>query len=230
MSDYREDEGKQWQVDITGEINPLSGRAEWTLRTLDPETDKRPEDPLAGFLPPNDESGRGEGHVSFLIRPRSDVVAGTYVSNSATIVFDSNKAIETNQVWNTIGAPIELSDGASEAADPGAVVSYTHILTNTGREKETLEIKMNPPAGWGFDLIGGEYPAGTLELPLTVSPDMTTTFEVSLTVPVDVLSGTYTTVITASSIAGDAVYDVVTDTTTVITLHKIYLPLVVRNR
>jgi hypothetical protein len=230
VSDYREGEGKQWWVDIAGEINPLSGRAEWTLRTLDPETGELPEDPLAGFLPPNDEGGRGEGHVSFSIRPWSDVVAGTYVSNSATIVFDSNEAIETNHVWNTIGAPIELSGGASEAADPGAVVSYTHILTNTGQNKETLEIGVNPPDGWAFDLIGGQYPNGTLELPLTVSPDTTATFDVSLTVPVDVLSGTYTTVVTAGSRAGDAVYDVVTNTITVITHPKIYLPLVVRNR
>ena len=75
-----------------------------------------PTDPLAGFLPPNDETGRGEGHVSFTIRPRADVQAGTVVTNIASIVFDTNEPILTNQVWNTIGRSNNPPDAVDDSA------------------------------------------------------------------------------------------------------------------
>jgi RHS repeat-associated protein len=109
VSDYREDVDKEWWVDITGEINPLTGRVEWTFRTLDPETGELPEDPLAGFLPPNDDTGRGEGHVTFSVQPRSDAPDGTVLTNQATIIFDTEASITTNEVANRIGEIREYS-------------------------------------------------------------------------------------------------------------------------
>ncbi|MBC8255426.1 MAG: hypothetical protein H8E35_15560, partial [Ardenticatenia bacterium] len=79
-----------------------TGQVEWTFRTLDPETGELPEDALAGFLPPNDETGRGEGHVVFSIRPNSDRPDGTVLTNQATIVFDTEASIVTNEVTNTL--------------------------------------------------------------------------------------------------------------------------------
>ncbi len=64
-----------------------------------------PEDPLTGFLPPEDGTGRGQGHVSFLIRPKVNVALGTRITNTANIVFDTNEPIATNEAWNTIGIP-----------------------------------------------------------------------------------------------------------------------------
>ena len=102
VADYREGVDKEWWVDIASEINPLTGQVEWTFRTLDPETGELPEDALAGFLPPNDETGRGEGHVVFSIRPNSDRPDGTVLTNQATIVFDTEASIVTNEVTNTL--------------------------------------------------------------------------------------------------------------------------------
>jgi len=71
---------------------------------LDPQTGKPPTDPLAGFLPPNNPADhRGEGHVAFGVRPRSDLAWGTLIMNRATIVFDTEASITTNEVMNTIG-------------------------------------------------------------------------------------------------------------------------------
>jgi RHS repeat-associated protein/uncharacterized repeat protein (TIGR01451 family) len=83
----------------------LSGRqVSWVLRTLDPNTGELPQDPLAGFLPPEDGSGRGQGHVTFSVRVRSDARLGAVVSNSAAIVFDTNPAVSTRTVTSTVTA------------------------------------------------------------------------------------------------------------------------------
>jgi hypothetical protein len=103
VADHREGVDKEWWVDIEVELSPATGKAEWTFWTLDPETGDLPEDVFAGFLPPNDETGRGEGHVAFAIQPREDAPHGTIVSNQASIVFDTNEPIATNAVTNTIG-------------------------------------------------------------------------------------------------------------------------------
>jgi hypothetical protein len=83
-------------------VSALTGRVRWTLLCLDPDTGLPPEDPLAGFLPPNDSTGRGEGHVSFTVRPKINVPNGTVLTNKASIVFDANPAIETNLVTNVV--------------------------------------------------------------------------------------------------------------------------------
>ncbi len=103
VEDYRPEITKTWWVDVHTSLNLTSGRLQWALRTLDPETGQLPEDPLAGFLPPNDAHGRGEGWLVFTIRPRADLPAGTVITNQATIVFDVNAPIATNSVYNTVG-------------------------------------------------------------------------------------------------------------------------------
>ncbi len=93
----------QMAIDILASLNPQTGRIEWRLRAIDTATGLPPEDPYAGFLPPENGTGRGQGHVSFLIKPRVDVSAGTRITNTASIVFDTNAPIMTNEVWNTFG-------------------------------------------------------------------------------------------------------------------------------
>jgi hypothetical protein len=92
-------------IDIEASVNIQTGRLEWRLKAIDTATDDFPEDPLAGFLPPEDGSGRGQGYVSFFIKPKADIPLGTQITNKASIVFDTNEAIETNEVWNTIDNP-----------------------------------------------------------------------------------------------------------------------------
>ena len=105
VEDYREEVEKSWWVDVQVALNYATGRVRWTFRTLDPQTEDLPLDPLAGFLPPNDETGRGEGHVAFTIRPRAGSPDGTVLTNEASIIFDTNDPIVTNEVTNTIRQP-----------------------------------------------------------------------------------------------------------------------------
>ncbi|MCW5553063.1 MAG: hypothetical protein KIS67_13000 [Verrucomicrobiae bacterium] len=73
-----------------------------TLTALDPNTGWYPEDPLTGFLYPNDDTGRGDGSISYLIRALSGLPTGATITNRADIIFDYNDPIITPQVLNTI--------------------------------------------------------------------------------------------------------------------------------
>lgn len=54
-------------------LDSSTGRAYWYMRSVDPSTaDGWPVDPYAGFLPPNDGKGNGEGYVAYRIRVRDD--------------------------------------------------------------------------------------------------------------------------------------------------------------
>ena len=101
--DYRAGVDKTWWVDVSGVLDPDSGQITWQFTTLDPDTGELPLDVYAGFLPPNDTTGRGEGHVSFTIDPAPDVSKGATITNQASIVFDTNDPIVTNVYTNVIG-------------------------------------------------------------------------------------------------------------------------------
>jgi hypothetical protein len=92
-------------VRVEAALDPATGVITWTLASVDPLTGDLPEDPLAGFLPPNDEAHRGEGYVAFTVRLRDGVADGTEVENQAAIVFDVNEPIWTNVVVNRVGEP-----------------------------------------------------------------------------------------------------------------------------
>jgi hypothetical protein len=86
------------------------------LSALDPLTGWFPEDPLVGLLYPEDGTGRGQGHITYLVSPRAGTPTGTVITNRASIVFDYNDPILTPQVFITIDAGAPQS---SVAALPG---------------------------------------------------------------------------------------------------------------
>ena len=59
----------QLRVDVSAALNPYNGRVDWRLKAIDTATGLLPDDPLAGFLPPEDGTGHGQGHVSFPSSP-----------------------------------------------------------------------------------------------------------------------------------------------------------------
>jgi hypothetical protein len=93
---------KDLLVRVTAELNEITGIARWTFRSLDPDTQELPEDPFAGFLPPNTTSPEGEGSVQFTIAPRPGLSTDTRIENQARIVFDLNEPIDTPVWTNTI--------------------------------------------------------------------------------------------------------------------------------
>lgn len=109
-----------------------SGALTWRMKTVDPETGDWPEDALAGFLPPNDDTGRGEGHVTFRIMPKPDSLNGTIITNMATIVFDTEAAIDTNEVQNLIGVFADVDGSATVNAIDVQLVINEALGISTG--------------------------------------------------------------------------------------------------
>ncbi len=124
-------------VDISAQRYPGSGTVRWTLKSIDPETGELPEDPYAGFLPPEDGSGRGQGHVSFTVKARNDRTAGTTITNTASIVFDTEAPISTNQVSNTIADAAPSAPTNPGVPDGSTDVAVSAVLSWTGCEYAT---------------------------------------------------------------------------------------------
>jgi hypothetical protein len=85
-------------------LDAVNGLVTWTFLSVDPSTGRVPDDPFAGFLPPNLASPEGEGFVSFTVRSPDDVPTGTQVTAEATIVFDTEVPILTPEALNTFDA------------------------------------------------------------------------------------------------------------------------------
>lgn len=75
-----------------------------TFSSLDTATGEVTDDPLAGFLPPNDASHRGEGHFSYRVNLKNNVQDNYEVKNTAHIIFDANEPIATNTTSHFVDA------------------------------------------------------------------------------------------------------------------------------
>jgi hypothetical protein len=104
--------GRQLEVHIEVRLDRTSGRLTAQFMTLDPLTEL-PPDVQSGFLPPEDGTGRGQGHVSYVIRPKPDRATGTEIRNVAVIQFDFGQTIGTNQ--RDPHDPSQGTDSALEA-------------------------------------------------------------------------------------------------------------------
>jgi RHS repeat-associated protein len=98
-----------WLEDGVFSVNFLS---------IDPETGMPPPVDI-GFLPPETDpaTGRGQGYVTYLIRPQPDLPGGTEIRNIATIQFDFSLEIDTNQI-----DPMDKTKGTDP--DKEALVSF----------------------------------------------------------------------------------------------------------
>ena len=107
-----------YYVDVSATVDVEKGEITWILTTIDPATGEQPIDASIGFLPVNDtiydpndhsivlEEGthRGEGFVSYTIRPKSGSATGSRIDAEATIVFDTQPPIATPAIFNTLDA------------------------------------------------------------------------------------------------------------------------------
>ena len=101
MVDLRPD-GIDCLADIEAGLNLDTGELIVTFEAIDPETGAPPTDPMVGILYPNDETGRGQGHVAYRVSARADAPPGAVIENQARITFDVNAPIDTPSVTNTL--------------------------------------------------------------------------------------------------------------------------------
>lgn len=92
---------KNLLVKVQADLNLTNGLVTWSFKSIDPETGDLPEDPFNGFLVPNVIAPQGEGQVLFQINPKPGL-QGRAIRNHASIVFDVNAPLITNEWFNTI--------------------------------------------------------------------------------------------------------------------------------
>ncbi len=93
---------KQLLVIVGGRLNKTTGLLTWRFTSVDPVTGQFPDDPLAGFLPPNKVPPEGDGSVLFTVMPQKGLSTGTEIRNRAQIIFDTNAPIDTPEWLNTL--------------------------------------------------------------------------------------------------------------------------------
>ncbi len=120
--------GETFDVLVQIGINLGSGLITAQFFSVDPLTEL-PPDVLTGFLPPEDGSGRGMGHISYTIQPKANLATGTQIRNVADVSFDEQPIIATDQISET--DPTQGTDPAKEALvtiDSGAPTSSVAAL------------------------------------------------------------------------------------------------------
>jgi uncharacterized repeat protein (TIGR01451 family) len=141
--------GSNFQVQVQIGIQPGSGLVHASFYSIDPNTSLPPPVNI-GFLPPEDGTGRGQGHVTYTIRAKASLPNGTQLTNVALISFDNQPSIATDQV-----------DDSNPAAgvDPGKQclitldsVPPTSSVLPLPAQSQLLQI----PVSWtGQDYAGG---------------------------------------------------------------------------
>ena len=90
-------DGQAFDVLVEAGIHTSTGQVYATFQSINPDT-MLPPDVLAGFLPPENGTGRGMGDISFMVQANAGLATGTQIRNVALITFDSNSPIATDQV------------------------------------------------------------------------------------------------------------------------------------
>jgi hypothetical protein len=143
-------------VKVDARLNEETGLVTWKFTSLDPASGLPTDDPLAGFLPPNIHPPDGEGSVFFTAMPKPSLLTGSELSNRASIVFDSNAAIQT-PVWrNTLDISAPASEVREVAAAPCSAslnVQWSGTDAGSGIRSYTVHVSDNggPFTVWQSD-------------------------------------------------------------------------------
>ncbi|RMG34096.1 MAG: hypothetical protein D6720_10205, partial [Gammaproteobacteria bacterium] len=90
--------------------DPASAR--WVIQAIDPLTGEQIQDGTRGLFPPNTEGGKGEGFVTFTVKPGEDVATGTHITAQARVLFDTAAPEETTELTQVVDgqAPVTTLD------------------------------------------------------------------------------------------------------------------------
>jgi hypothetical protein len=106
------------RVYVDAALDRATRTVTWRLATIDPDTGLLDTDPDAGFLPPEDGTGRGDGRVTYSARLLDAVADGASAAARARIVFDVNPPIDT-PVWTNRVDREPPRSAVTSATQPG---------------------------------------------------------------------------------------------------------------
>ena len=70
-------EGNDLVIDVDIALDYATRTLSASFMALDPETGWMPEDPMVGLLYPNDDTGRGDGHLAYVVNTVAGLASGT---------------------------------------------------------------------------------------------------------------------------------------------------------
>lgn len=119
-------------VDVVAGIDVDKREVFWKFNSIDPETGLVPTDVNKGFLAVNDSLHSGEGFVNYTIQASDEVITNDSVKAQATIVFDDNESIITNEAFNTFDTDSPVSTITSQLTFVDQNVDLTLSGTDSG--------------------------------------------------------------------------------------------------
>ena len=175
-------EGHDLVIDVAITLDRTERTLSASFLCLDPDTGWMPEDPMIGLLYPNDDMGRGDGHIAYVVNTVDGLASGTEITNKARIYFDWNDPIDTPLVLNTVDAEaptgrIEPFDDTTpgyvtgvtvrwsgeDDANGSGVAGYDIYYRADGEEEYTLWLESTPNTEATFSGIGTEGVERTYE-------------------------------------------------------------------
>jgi hypothetical protein len=128
---YQNTDGTPLNVQVALSFNVQTGLLTVTFTSLDPATGEAPTGVFDGFLPPDNQSGVGEGFVQYTIQPKAGLTTGAAITQQAAVVFDTNAPLSTAPVVNTIDAGPPTS---SVSPLPGTESSANFTVSWSGQD------------------------------------------------------------------------------------------------
>jgi RHS repeat-associated protein len=145
------DDDYDFSIQVRVEIWLQNGTLYANFTSLDPENaaSELPPPVDVGFLMPENETGRGQGYVSFAVAPKPGLPSSTSVRNIATIRFDGQTSIDTNQV-----DPMDPEKGTDPAKE--ALVTFDTGLPSSTMAPLPAEVHPSFAVSWsGTDADSG---------------------------------------------------------------------------
>ena len=142
-------------VRVSAKVDTVSGAMTWRFVTLDPDTGDVPQDPFAGFLPPNVSAPEGEGGFTFTTFLRDDQTTGDTLGTEALIFFDENEPIPTGRWTNVVDESRPRSSLLPDyewLSDSVLVINYGGSDRGAGVEDYTLRIRRDTSEWLPVDL------------------------------------------------------------------------------
>jgi RHS repeat-associated protein len=144
--------GLTFNVLIELAFNTTTGVVTATFQSIDPTTELPPP-VLIGFLPPEDGTGRGLGYFSYTAMLKAGLPTGTEIRNVATVIFDDNQPITTDQVDpHDAGKGLDQAKQALNTIDAVAPTSSVAALPAVSPASFTVTWSgQDDPGGSGID-------------------------------------------------------------------------------
>ena len=140
--------GVSFEVHIDAGIHLATGEVYAQFTSIDPVMGLPPAVDI-GFLPPEDGTGCGQGHISYVIKFKENLDEGTEVRNIALIVFDGQPGIPTNLV-----DPHDPSKGTDPEKEAPVMVDNRPPVSSVDPLPEVMH-KTDIPVFWsGHDSYG----------------------------------------------------------------------------